>query len=63
MKSFDSIVFATLAIVVAKALYIHQPDCSILNLPHPRMIEGTKYLDSLEELFTLQDTADFYGNR
>ena len=27
------------------------------------MIEGTKYLDSLEELFTLQDTADFYGNR
>ena len=39
-----------------KAPHIHERDTFILVLPQTLMIEGGKHHDSLEELFTLQNT-------
>ena len=52
---FNSDVFATLAINICKAPYIHERGTYILVLPQTLMIGGRKYYDSLEELFTLQN--------
>ena len=52
---FNSDVFATLAINIFKAPYIHECDTFILVLPQSLMIKGGKYHDLLEELFTLQN--------
>ena len=41
-----------------KAPYIHERDTFILVLPQTLMIEGGKHHDSLEELFTVQNTEE-----
>ena len=44
-----------------KAPYIHERDTLILVLQQTLMIEGGKYHDSLEELFTLQNIVERYS--
>ena len=52
--SFSSDVFATPAIAIFKAPYIHEHDTFISVLPQPLMIEGGNCHDSLEDLYILQ---------
>ena len=54
-------VLVALAVVVAKAPYIHQSDSSILVLLQTRMIKCGKVSDKLEKLFILQNIANLQG--
>ena len=54
----NSDVFPTLAINIFKAPYIHERYTFISVLPQSLLIEGGKHHDSIEELFTLQNTEE-----